>query len=168
MTPVLFAVAGIALLALTGLTIAAVRERRRPYLPPAPAIQREPETEPPRLLVRLVRHLVRTVRARSQPDGIAALLDWTPPVGPASAGHVGATEEFGIELRALRDVPACAELETGVEAVARVHAEFDQVMSDFRHDLDHVLDGVCQRLDPLWARVDAPTGEYPVVAGVPG
>jgi hypothetical protein len=70
--------------------------------------------------------------------------------------HEGATEDFGDELHALRDAPLSPELEpvlTEVEIRADVHDDLDQIMRDFRHDLDHILDGVCRRLDPYWTLV---------------
>jgi hypothetical protein len=70
--------------------------------------------------------------------------------------HEGATEDFGAELHALRDAPLSPELEpvlTEVEIRADVHDDLDQIMKDFRHDLDHILDGVCRRLDPYWTPV---------------
>jgi hypothetical protein len=114
--------------------------------PPSPATAAPRETVP----LRLVRLLVH----RRQP---------TPHVGEV---HEGATEDFGGELRALRDAPVSPELApvlTEVEIRTEVHDQLDKVMADFRHDLDHILDGICRRLDPLWARVDYPTGEMSVV-----
>jgi hypothetical protein len=126
---------------------------------------REPETERPlaraatvaaawAVSLRMARHLV--VRGRPTPG--------RPE--PAGTAHEGATEAFGPELRALRDAPLSPELVpvlTEAQQFAAVHDEFDKVMADFRHDLDHILDGICRQLDPLWARVDFPTGEMPIV-----
>ena len=128
---------------------------------------REPETErhsrlatlaaPWLVHLRLVRLMVqhrRPAPGRRQP---------APPTGEP---HTGATEAFGPELRALRDAPLSPELVpvlTEAQAFAQVHDEFDALMADFRHDLDHILDGICHRLDPLWARVDWPTGEMPIL-----
>lgn len=156
MTPTLLIIIGVAGLALVFVLAAAILHRRT-------RTRREPETRPP-LLLRLVRRLVRTVRSGGHPDGITRLLEYQPPArtAPVPVAHTGATEEFGAELHALRDTQVCAELETEVEAIGRYHAHFDQMMADFRHDLDHIADGVCRRLDPYWERVDCATGEWDV------
>lgn len=135
---------------------------------------REPETERPLawawgwawaaavaatgfVLLRMVRLVVlyrRLASGRRQP---------APATGIT---HEGATESFGGELRALRDAPLSPELVpvlTEAQHFAEVHDELDAVMADFRHDLDHILDGICRQLDPLWARVDFPTGEFALV-----
>lgn len=158
MTPTLPIDIGLALAALTGIGFAAWRDRRRPQT------AREPETRPPRLRLHLVRHVVRAVRYGGQPAGLVALGEYRPPVGtaPAPVRHIGATEDFGDELHALGEVQVCPELETEVEAIARYHTEFDQMMADFRFDLDHITGGVCRRLDPHWQRVDADTSEWDV------
>lgn len=80
--------------------------------------------------------------------------------------HEGATEEFRDELRALRHLPVAPELAPVLTEVAirsEVHEDLDQIMSAFRHDLDHILDGVCRQLDPYWTPVAV--GE---LAGVTG
>jgi hypothetical protein len=154
----------LAFAALLGIAAAAWRRRR-----PQPRQDgREAETRPPRLWLRLVRRLVFTLRYGPQPAGIEALLTWTPPArkAPAPLVHTGATEEFVRELRGLHDMPVAPELApvlSEVEIRADVHADLDAMMDAFRFDLDHILDGVCRRLDPYWARCDASTGEYPVV-----
>jgi hypothetical protein len=66
--------------------------------------------------------------------------------------HEGATERWS-PLGALAHVGQSPELVpvlTEVQIVAEVHAALDAMMADFRYDLDHILDGVCDRLDPLW------------------
>jgi hypothetical protein len=91
-------------------------------------------------LLRLVRRLVDRRGAAPEPG----------------EHHEGATEDFGAELHALRDAPLSPELEpvpSEVEIRAEYHDAFDAVMKDFRHDLDHILDGVCRRLDPYWTPV---------------
>jgi hypothetical protein len=112
-------------------------------------VAREPKEAPPStapaarpwdLPVRLVRNLVDRRGAAPEPG----------------EHHEGATEDFRDELRALRDAPLSPELEpvlTEVEIRADVHDDLDQIMRDFRHDLDHILDGVCRRLDPYWTPV---------------
>ena len=51
---------------------------------------------------------------------------------------------------------------TTIEAFGRPDA-LHPMMAAFRHDLDHILDGVCRRLDPYWTPVAV--GE---LAGVTG
>jgi hypothetical protein len=119
-----------------------------------PRTQEPPSTATPArpwdLPVRLVRDLVDRRTATPEPG----------------EHHEGATEDFGAELHALRDAPLSPELEpvpSEVEIRAEYHDAFDAVMRDFRHDLDHILDGVCRRLDPYWTPVAV--GE---LAGVTG
>jgi hypothetical protein len=114
--------------------------------PPSPATA----TRPWHLSLRLVRRLVERRGAAPEPG----------------EHHEGATEDFGAELHALRDAPLSPELEpvlTEVEIRADVHDDLDQIMRDFRHDLDHILDGVCRRLDPYWTPVAV--GELAAVTG---
>jgi hypothetical protein len=123
------------------------------------SVAREPKEAPPstataarpwRLPMFLVRNLVGRRGAAPEPG----------------EHHEGATEDFGDELHALRDAPLSPELEpvlSEVEIRADVHDDLDQIMRDFRHDLDHILDGVCRRLDPYWTPVAV--GE---LAGVTG
>jgi hypothetical protein len=114
--------------------------------PPSPATAARPWDLP----LRLVRNLVDHRGTAPEPG----------------EHHEGATEDFGAELHALRDAPLSPELEpvlTEVEIRADVHDDLDQIMRDFRHDLDHILDGVCRRLDPYWTPVAV--GELAAVAG---
>lgn len=107
-----------------------------------------------------------TTAARSVLSLVRRLVQRHRPVPAPGAHHEGATENFGAELHALRDAPLSPELRpvlTEVAMRADLHQQLDVLMADFRFDLDHILDGVCRRLDPLWARVDHPTGEYAVV-----
>lgn len=88
------------------------------------------------------------------------------PTGCPPAGHVGATETWS-PLAQLAHVEVSPELRpvlTEVEMIAEVHGELDVLMADFRHDLDHILDGICRRLDPYWTRVDADTGVWDAAA----
>lgn len=103
---------------------------------------REPEEAPHetaaaarpwRLLLLLV---PRTLRDRT-PQHEGATLDWSPA---GDLAHVGQSPELA---------PVLTEVEIRYE----VHDQLDVMMAAFRHDLDHILDGVCRRLDPLWAPV---------------
>lgn len=123
------------------LSVAVVTAYRvpRPFLPEQPP--REAETEPPHV-----------------PDAVAGTAHL--PVVPVP--HVGATADWRVteELAAAGSSP---DLATEVELRAELAADLNRLMANFRHDLDHITDWACARLDPYWARVDTDTGEWPVV-----
>jgi hypothetical protein len=140
-----------------------VLRRRQPRPADQEPVHPIPATTPTRrLLLPALRQLVHPGRPT---PGITALLDWQPPPPRPSAAvaHTGATEDFGRELRDLRNMPVAPELApvlSEVEIRSEVHSELDAMMAAFRHDLDHILDGVCRRLDKHWARCDADTGQW--------
>lgn len=126
---------------LLGLAAVLAYRRTRPFLPAQP---REAETEPPS---------VRTATEAHDGAGETVVL---PVV------HTGADETWS-PLAALDEAGSSPDLATEVELRAQLAADLNQMMADFRFDLDHIVDRACARLDPYWARVDTDTGEWPVL-----
>lgn len=71
----------------------------------------------------------------------------------------GATEAYGDELRAMRDIDISDELSTEPMRMIVTHAELDQIMTEFRMGIDALCDGIAHRLDPHYERVMVDTGQ---------
>jgi hypothetical protein len=107
---------------------------REPKELPSPAAPARPR----RLPLRLVRNLVYRRGAAPEPG----------------EPHEGATEDFGAELHALRDLPPAPELVSDVETEAR----WGQIWHDFERDLMVQIDEVfAPYLSALIGPLDAKT-----------
>lgn len=78
--------------------------------------------------------------------------------------HEGATEDYGRALYDMRRAHVSDDLATESERMVTTHDEFSEVWRALLAGLDNVCDPICEQLDPHWARVDAPTGEYRLVS----
>lgn len=111
----------------------------------------------------------RRVRPRAGSDPEPVHLPATPTADERAAEtvllpvvHTGADETWS-PLAALDEAGSSPDLATEIELRAQLAAELNQMMADFRFDLDHIVDRACARLDPYWARVDTDTGEWPAL-----
>lgn len=71
----------------------------------------------------------------------------------------GATEAYGDELRAMRDIDISDELTTEPMRMVITHTELDEIMMEFRTGIDALCDGIAHRLDPHYERVMVDTGQ---------